>query len=380
MDKISEELTCSNDNILYPIHGGNRQAALKGLDVPDEHVIDFSASVNPLGPSPGVLQVLGSVGPDLAEYPDPDCILLCEKISDYLNISLDQVLVTNGSTELIHLLPRLLGRRKQALILNPCFSEYERVFRLNKIHTHSLDYDAEEKFQMNPERVVSHLRKHPEIDMLVLGHPNNPTGHVWDEDSLDTLIQHCNSQKIILVIDETFIEFCDGVVSALKWSRNNQHLVVIRSMTKFFGLAGVRLGYGVMRPDLRVRLKRYQIPWSVNAIAQKMGVAALEGIKDMQSTKDIVRERRQFLSSELSGLQGVRVFPSRANFLLFQLIDSHAEAVHQFYVGLMKDGILIRNCGNFTGLDKSYFRVALRAGKENVMLISRIKAQLGKDY
>ncbi len=380
MNRISEELTYPIDNILYPLHGGNRHTALRELEVSEEQVIDFSASVNPLGSSASVLQVLRDMGARLAEYPDPDSISLCEKLSDYLNISLDQILVTNGSTELIHLLPRLLESRKEALLLSPCFSEYERAFQLNQIHVHSQNYDAEENFLMSPEKVVSYLSKHPKIEMVVLGHPNNPTGHVWSEDSLGTLVQYCESKKITLVVDETFIEFCDEIVSALKWSQNNQHLVVIRSMTKFFGLAGVRLGYGVMHPNLRVRLKKYQISWSVNAIAQEMGIAALEDINHVQETRRIVQEQRQFLFSELRGLQNIRVFASKANFLLFQLIEDHADAAHQFYMNLMKDGILIRNCGNFTGLDKSYFRVAVRTERENLILTSRIKAQLCKEY
>lgn len=378
MNRVSRKLSCSINNILYPVHGGNRHSAVRELDMPDERVIDFSASVNPLEPSPSVRLVLGSMDSYLAEYPDPETIPLREKVSEYLNVHMDQILVTNGSTELIHLLPRVLGRRKEVLILNPCFSEYEEVFRLNRIHTYSLNYDVEENFQMNPETVVSRLRRQPEIEMLILGHPNNPTGHVWSESSLDMLVEYCKSQKIILVVDETFIEFCQETVSALKWMQNNQHLIVIRSMTKFFGLAGIRLGYGVMHPSLRIRLKKYQVPWSVNTIAQKMGIAVLEDRNHAQQTRRVVRDQRGFLFSELNGLQGIRVFPSRANFLLFQLTSDRTETVHQFYLSLMKDGILIRNCGNFSGLDKSYFRIAVRMEKENEVLVSRIKSQLGE--
>jgi len=379
MDRVSEGLTHKIDNILYPLHGGNRHAALRELDVPEEHIIDFSASVNPLGPSSAVLQVLRNMKARLAEYPDPDSTLLCEKIFEHLNISMSQILVTNGSTELIHLLPRLLAHRKEALILNPCFSEYERVFQLNKIRAHSLNYNAEDNFQIDSGKVVSFLRKYPEITMLVLGHPNNPTGYVWSEHSLEKLVQYCNSQKIILVIDETFIEFCDESISALKWSHDNEHVVVVRSMTKVFGLAGVRLGYGVMHPSVRARLKKYQISWSVNAIAQEMGIAVLEDTNYLQDTRRIVRGQRQFLYSELSGLSNIRVFPSKANFLLFRFIENPDETAHHIYMDLVKDGILIRNCGNFSGLDKSYFRVAVRTKRENEILVSRIKFHLEKD-
>ena len=379
MDKLSEKINSLKCEIFYPAHGGNRHTVLEELGVLDEHVIDFSVSVNPLGPSPNMRLVLRDMESLLSEYPDPSSMLFCEKVSEYLKISLDQILVTNGSTELIHLLPRALGCNKQALILNPCFSEYERVFRLNQIHTHSLNYDVERMFQIDSEKVISHLRDHPEIEMLVLGNPNNPTGHLWGEKSLEVLVGYCKSQKIILVVDETFIDFCHETVSALKWIRNNQYLVVVRSMTKFFGLAGVRLGYGVMHPDLRARLKKYQILWSVNAVAQKMGIVALEDNEYSIQTRKMMDEQRVRLFSGLDTIPGIRVFPSQANFLLFQLLADTSEDAYQFYLDLLRDGILIRNCGNFSGLNKSYFRVAVRTEKENQILASRIEAQLGKE-
>lgn len=372
MEKLSRPI----NHIFYPAHGGNRHAVLKGLGVPDEHVIDFSASVNPLGPSPMALSALDDLSRLVSEYPESDSFIFSEKISGYLKIPSVWILVTNGSTELIHLLPRLLEPGKEALILNPCFSEYERALCLNRIRVHSMTYDAHRSFQMSPERVINYLHHHPSVEMLVLGHPNNPTGHLWNEKSLEAVVQHCKSHKIILAVDETFIEFCGETVSALKWMRNNQYLVVVRSMTKFFGLAGVRLGYGVMHQDLRVRLKKYQVPWSVNALAQAMGIAALADREYPLKTREMVREQRQYLFSELNTLKDVRVFPSQANFLLFQLSGGHTETAPQLYMNLMKDGLLVRNCGNFSGLDTSYFRVAVRGPRENQTLVSRMKAHL----
>jgi len=154
---------------------------------------------------------------------------------------------------------------------------------------------------------------------------------------------------------------------------------VVRSMTKFFGLAGVRLGYGVMHPDFKTRLKKYQIPWSVNGIAQKMGIAALADEEYLIQTRKMMDELRTFLFSELNVLSGIRIFPSQTNFLLFQLLGETVEGAHQFYMSLLRAGILIRNCGNFKGLNESYFRVAVRAESENQVLISAIKTQLDKE-
>lgn len=360
-------------------HGGNKQEMARLLNIPVDQILDFSASVNPLGPSPGTRAVLGCLESILAEYPDPDSILFCEKVSEYLQIPLRQILVTNGSVELIHLLPNLVGSGKEVIILRPFFSEYERAFRFNKIHTHSENYDVEGMFRMDIERLLNYLRGHPQIEMMVLGNPNNPTGHLWDEESLELLVQFCKSRNIFLVVDETFVEFCEKTVSVLKWVDSNPYLIVVRSMTKFYGLAGVRLGYGVMHPELRTKLKDYQIPWSVNSIAQKLGVVALDDHKYFARIKLMMLEQRERLFLELSSISGIKVFPSHANFLLFKLLTDNTREASQFYKGMLESGILVRSCSNFDGLDKSYFRVAVRTAKENRILVSKIKNQLGKE-
>jgi len=375
LEKLSYPL---NKNI-YPAHGGNGHTLVEGFGVPGDPVIDFSASVNSLGPSPNMRRALSGMEGLLAEYPDSDSRLFSKKVSEYLNISPEWILVTNGSTELIHLLPQLLECGKEALILNPCFSEYERAFRLNKTHVHSLEFDAESQFLMSSDDVVGCIQNQKEIGLLVLGHPNNPTGHLWDTKSLKALVDYCESQKVVLAVDETFIDFSGEQNSALQWMQGNRCLVVVRSMTKFFGLAGVRLGYGVMHPDLKDKLKEYQVPWSVNAIAQKMGIVALEDDKYSTLIRKTVDEQRLRLFSGLNALSGIRVFPSQSNFFLFQLSDPCFEKAHQLYINLMKGGVLIRNCGNFSGLDNSYFRVAVRTERENQILITRLKAHLDKE-
>jgi histidinol-phosphate/aromatic aminotransferase/cobyric acid decarboxylase-like protein len=135
-----------------------------------------------------------------------------------------------------------------------------------------------------------------------------------------------------------------------------------------------------MQPDLSARLKKYQIPWSVNALAQKMGIVALEDNEYSIQTRKMVDEQRARLFFGLDTIPGIRVFPSQVNFLLFQLSSGQTETAHQFYMNLMKDGLLVRNCGNFSGLDKSYFRVAVRTEQENNILVSRIEAELGEKY
>ncbi len=369
-----EKLSCPANHKFYPEHGGRKLELSRELNIPAHEILDFSASVNPLGPSSKISDALKEMDSLLAEYPDPGSLPFREKLSELLCIPPEWILVTNGSTELIHLLPRLVSPDKESLILTPCFSEYDRAFRLNGIQVRSLGYDPGNRFRLKPEEVVGYLQRHPCVELLVLGHPNNPTGHLWDEKALAILTQYCRSQKILLVVDETFIEFCGKQDSALKWMQGNRYLIVVRSMTKFYGLAGIRLGYGVMHSDLREKLELYQVPWSVNVLAQKMGILALEDETYSVRTRKAVNEQREFLFSELNAIKALRVFPSQTNFLLFQLLSESLEEAHQFYVALLNAGFLIRNCGNFTGLDERYFRIAVRTPTENQKLVFRLKA------
>ena len=359
---------------LYPKHGGRKMELSRVLNIPADEILDFSASVNPLGPSPEISGALKEMGSLLAEYPEPGSLSFCEKVAGHLKIPSDWILATNGSSELIHLLPKLIEAGKEALILTPCFSEYERSFTLSRIHCHTLDYQADSLFRMNLEEVMEYLERHPEIKMLVLGNPNSPAGHLCNEQSLAGLNSYCQSRKILLVVDEAFIEFCGEQNSVLKWLPKNRYLIVVRSMTKFYGLAGIRLGYGVMHSHLKAQLARHQIPWSVNALASGMGVLALEDEAHSARTRKAVDEQREFLFLELNAMKALRVFPSQTNFLLFNLLSDSLEEAHQFYEALLIAGILIRNCGNFTGLGENYFRVSVRTSTENQKLVSGFKA------
>lgn len=373
-----EKSTCPVKFKSYPIHGGSHYSVLADLGVSDKDVIDFSASVNPLGPSPDACRSLGDVESILTEYPDPGSHHFREKVSQCLNFSSEQVLVTNGSTELIHLLPRLVASGKEALIINPCFSEYESALRLNRIPVHSLEYHIDSQVQIHADEVTDFLRTHPKVEMLILGHPNNPTGQLWSEQSLSALIRYCESQQVVLVVDETFIEFCGEQDSTLKWMEGNSILIVVRSMTKFYGLAGVRLGYGVMHPTLKAKLESYQIPWSVNGVAQKMGILALDDEEYAVQTRSATCAQREYMFSALDSFLSIHVFSSQANFLFFQLLVESTEKARQFYMGLVDSGVLIRNCGNFRGLDERFFRVAVRSPEDNRRLFCEINAYFSR--
>ncbi|NIQ01209.1 MAG: aminotransferase class I/II-fold pyridoxal phosphate-dependent enzyme, partial [Nitrospinaceae bacterium] len=212
------------------------------------------------------------------------------------------------------------------------------------------------------------------IQMIILGRPNNPTGNACDAITLQKLTAACQFRKIFLVVDEAFIDFWDTRQSALIVTKDHPYRVIVRSMTKFYGLAGIRLGFGVMHPGIRRCLEKYQIPWSVNAVAQSAGVASLADREYFVDTRKWAREQRRYLESEMTAVSAFQVFPSKVNFLLFRLLDDAAGLPFKLFSHLIHKKILIRNCGNFRGLDERYFRVAVRNFDDNRRLMNAIRS------
>ena len=356
----------------FPLHGGDISFACENANIGVDEIIDFSASINPLGPPKSVLAELPHMGPHIGRYPNSQSSALKNQLRQILNVKPEAVVVTNGSMELIFLLPHLLTRDDEVLLVSPCFSEYKRAFELAKIVTNSVVVSGENEFVVPAKSIISELQKNPRIKGVVLGHPNNPTGRLWDKKELQELLEFCEREKRFLIVDETFIEFCDPAQSLLGQIETNEFLILIRSMTKFYALPGLRLGYGVMHPKYAKIIDRFRPPWSVNALAQHMGGAALLDEEYAIQSRNNNAKAKQNLFHGLSQMKPLKVFSSDANFILFQLLNEKCITPEQFYLQIIQKGILLRNCGNFAGLDSSYFRVAVRGDADNQKLLAAL--------
>jgi len=180
----------------------------------------------------------------------------------------------------------------------------------------------------------------------------------------------------LLIVDETFIDFCPGGTSVLDQFKNFRNLISIRSMTKFFALPGLRLGYGVMDSKWVQKIKKFQSPWSVNGLAQSFGLASLKDKAFIKHSRSSAREQREFLLKHLLDMPWLKTYPSDANFILFRLTGRQETLPKRFYFQLLQEGILLRNCGNFEGLDESFFRIGIRNNDENKLLLSKMKDYL----
>lgn len=353
----------------YPIHGGNPLAMAKASGTDPDKLIDFSASINPLSPPSCVSQLLLETPRLLREYPDPNCSVITERISEATGIPKDWIRVSNGSTEMIYLLPHLLDEGQTVAIFDPCFSEYEKAFKAFDIQPHSIVLGADNGFRTGSSELFSQLDTIPQLGAVVLGNPASPTGKLYG-DLLPELQAYCQKRDIILIIDEAFIDFSSADNSAWNLLERNSNLILIRSLTKFYSIPGLRVGYGVLHPEKIRKIAPRQYPWSVNALAQAIGAEIISDETFKKETRVEMLRERDFIFQALSSINVIEVFSSDANFLLFRIRDNSPPA--GLYQHLLSQDILIRNCGNFRGLNESFFRISLRSREDNQKLVDSI--------
>lgn len=356
-------------------HGGDVYSLARSLGWPEDRIIDFSANINPLGISPRAQQAIQAALKGLDRYPDPQVARLKDCLADYHHLSAQSFLVGNGATELIHLLPRVL-KPKNALILVPAFSEYERASRLAGAAIHRVGLNVRDGFRINVETVAQKCSKG--IDLLFLCNPNNPTGRLLAREEIVWLVKKVARCSTWVVVDEAFIDYAPDQ-SVLSCPQNlvdhSSNLIVLRSFTKFFALSGLRVGYLSTQSALVKKLQIAKDPWSVNTLAQ---IAARESLLDVEYIKESLRfmetEKPRFLSL-LDRIPGIQIFPSQANFVLIRVAKRGATA-YRLFGSLARTGILVRGCESFGGLGPGFLRVAVKRREENDRLAQALRTAL----
>ncbi|MEW6570320.1 MAG: threonine-phosphate decarboxylase CobD [Nitrospirota bacterium] len=356
-------------------HGGDIYRVAAELKIQERKVIDFSSSVNPLGVSGKVKAEIRRNLKYLHNYPDPESTIMRKRLAHYHGLAPETIICGNGSTELIYLITRSL-RPKKVLVTAPTYSEYERAVLLQNI-TPSITYfmlNKENCFEINPDEFIATLRtpnSELHFDIAFLCNPNNPTGRLLKKGDVKRIADEAAALKCCLVVDEAFIDYSPDN-SVIQSVSRNPYLIVLRTMSNFYALSGLRVGYGVFPQHLVERLKEFKEPWSVNRLAQK---AALTAIKDRAYKKETYRlldEEKRFLERNFRKLK-IAFFPSDANFFLLK-IENAAEICRH----LLKKGILLRNCFNFKGLGENYMRVSIKSHRENAILVKELASLIVK--
>lgn len=343
------------------VHGGDIEGYR--LDCGGEP-LDFSANVSPFGLPPGVKEAVVRALDDADRYPDPLCRRLRAAIAAREGLLPEQVFCGNGAADVIDRLALAL-RPRRALIPAPTFAEYAQALARVGCAVERHVLREEEGFVVGEDLL---RRIGPGIDLVVLCEPNNPTGRTTEPALLRRIARACADCGTLLLVDECFLGFLDDPEAhTLRPLLEMAPVYILRAFTKLYGMAGVRLGYGLCG-DAALQEKLYAAgqPWSVSTLAQAAGIAALDEAEYVQRVRENNRVQRPALAKELARL-GLKVYPPEANYILFRSEDAHLEEK------MRSQGVLIRSCGNYPGLDSRYYRVAVRTQEENLRLLQALE-------
>ena len=351
-------------------HGGNIFSVARELGVAPDQILDFSASINPLGMSPMVREALVCTIDSLVHYPDTTHAELKLALAKFHDLPPDQFTVANGSTELIYNLPAMLPGSK-ALIISPSFSEYVRALRQHGWETEHFVLTPENNFSIDMDSLERVLAAG--VDLLFICNPGNPNGTLYPQRIIEDIYSLCLSAGTFMVLDEAFMDFCEEA-SAKRRIAECDNALILRSMTKFFGIPGLRLGYAISNTTLAGRLDSMGGPWNVNSLALAAGAAALLDVRHNQESLEFISRERDRLFGRLAQFSHFRPYPSNANFLLVEITGGMTSG--ELKERLLPHRILIRDCASFMGLSGQFFRVAVRAGDENNRLLTSLESIL----
>ncbi len=344
------------DNLIFK-HGGDIYGIKRRYK---KEIIDFSANINPLGLPSHIKKTIYKHFNRILHYPDPKAKDLTQKIAKYWKIDNENILVGNGSVELIYLIVSVY-KPETTLIPTPSFCEYERAAKSINSKLQFFKLKERENFGFTAIDKKS--------DVLFLCNPNNPTGNL--------VINHyqrvVKSGHKLVVIDEAFMDFLpDQKNHTLIWRAINcKKIVVLRTLTKFFALPGLRIGYLVAHKETIKKLKQHQPPWNTNSLAQLAAGLILNDKKYIKNTYALIERERNFLFKQLVNIKGLKPYPSVANFMLIK-IEKTGLTSKILKELLLKKGVYIRDCSNFRNLNDKYIRVAVRSHGENLKLVKAL--------
>lgn len=348
-------------------HGGN---VGQNLSAGKQVLFDFSSNINPLGFPPAVKDFILKNIHFISNYPDPECRSARQFLSGHLGIKSDNIILANGSNELIYLIPRALNCRA-ATISIPGFSEYELSAKLSGSKIYPVQSYDKDGFSIDINKIKRHVHK---AGMVILCNPNNPTGYLFKKSALLDLADFCRSRRAYLIVDEAFIEFVDGYkkITLIREAVNHKNLLVLRSLTKFFGLPGLRIGYLAGDKNLIRKIGLFEPTWSVNGLAQRIIGAGLFDGGYIKRSADYIKKERDFLFHGLQEIAGIYPYLPSANFIFCKILNKSLSA-GSLSMKLLKTGILIRDCSNFKGLGNRFFRVAVKKRQDNLYLLACLK-------
>ncbi len=344
-----------------PVDHGGRYS----VDSRDPDIIDFSSSISPAGMPAFVKSILRKGLDSVSDYPDPRSTDLIRGLSRYTGLPASRLVVGNGAIEIIYNFCSAFVHGKDVLIQAPTFGEYEAACRLAgarilRFNSMNLSDDLE-----------SFACEIPKNGCVFVCNPNNPTGSLLTGTQMSKIIISARQKSALVFVDECFIELVPGSdESILKLVKRHDNLLVLRSLTKSFGLAGIRIGYAASSGHVAAILNNMKIPWSISSLAQRAALAAISSDSHLSRSRRIIKREVGFLKSRISGIPGFECHNTAANFILIRTKKDSARLQRQ----LLRHKILVRDCRNFVGLDNHHVRVAVRSRVDNLRLVHALEA------
>ncbi len=348
------------------VHGGNIDEICRKYNISKDEITDFSANINPLGLNENIKNSIINSIEEIIHYPDITYLSLKEEIIKSEGINIGNLFLGNGAAECIFNLVRSM-KPKNTLLLAPTFSEYEEAVKSVDGNIEYFLLKEEENFKLN-ERLIDRLDE--SLELLFICNPNNPTGVITKKDYLEKVVKRAKELNIYVTLDESFLDFVEDKekYSVLNLIDKYDNLIVIKSLTKFYAIPGLRIGFGVTNnKELLNKINKVTMSWNVNTLAE---IAAVKGLKEENYKKEsinYVNTEREYLYNNLKNIDNIKVFKPSVNFIFFKInlnIDLKKE--------LLKYGILIRSCNNYKGLDNKFYRIAVRTRMENNKIINAL--------
>lgn len=342
-------------------HGGNVEEIKRVYGLKEEDIIDFSANINPMGISEKVKEAMIRGINSIERYPDITYYELKKEISSFEKVDLDKIVLGNGAAEVIFNIVRGI-KPKNALIIAPTFSEYEDA--LKSLECKVNHYILKDRYSLD-NGFIDEIKD--DLDIIFLCNPNNPTGALIEKEFSLRVLKKAKEMNIKVVFDESFLDFVENneKYSVIEYLDDFDNLIVVKSLTKLFAFPGIRLGYGLSSDfEMIKKINSVATPWSVNTVADYAGREALKEVKYIKNSVAYVKKENKFLYNGLKDFKDIKVFKGAVNFLFFKLnreLNLREE--------LIKQGVIIRSCNNYVGLDNSYYRVAVRRREENERLL-----------
>ena len=367
------------------IHGGNIFQFAHEQRIEPYEVIDFSANINPLGPSQRGLSALEAQLRYISHYPDATNDDVLNAIADIYGMNKNQIVVGNGAAELLYAICRLPGYTG-AFVPAPGFSEYKEALEASRIPVRDIYYRPREDDNGKPyfevpylalETFAAELKGQDGRIIVFLGNPNNPDGTLLDKNHIRTVASMLKEANSLLVIDESFIDFVgnhtlqDNEYSMRSLVNDFDNIIIVHSFTKFYAVPGLRIGAAFSNSQIIDKLTKFIPTWSVNTLAQAYTESALNDVEYVKRTKQVLREEQHYMYNALDAIAGITVYQPSANFILFH-IEQDGVTADSINEALKKHKMIVRNCDSYIGLNSQWVRIAIKDHDNNVRLVDAL--------